>query len=225
MKKTLFCYLLIILLFFGGILGQEPNSKSSFGMLKGQVWLGSPSEYAPKVTILILGNGIKKEIISGNGDYSLNLPEGLYSLSTAETFDNYSFKRAKFRIKANQTTYVSVGPPLKISLITSNNEIVKEPKPYYSRIKLFNHNSKLDLQIRYFEKKINGKVTEYKRALVTYDALSISGDKITIDKKNRIVIGGGNVILENNGESYRAILVSLEIKQGKPIVQVTKGLQ
>lgn len=222
MNKTLFCCLIIILLFFVGILGQKPNSKSSFGILKGQVWLGSPSEYAPKITILIQGNGIKKEIISGNGDYSVNLPEGLYSLSTAETFDNYSFKRAKFRIKANQTTYVSVDPPLKISLITSNDEILKEPKPYYSQLKFFN-TSKLDLQIRYFEKKNSGKITEYKNALVTYDALSIYGDKITIDKKDKIVAEGQNVILENNGERSRATWLRFEIKNGEPIIQITKG--
>lgn len=237
MRKILLCCFLISFFFSGQNFAQkkkldiqESAKKPNLGLLKGQVWLGSPSEYAPKVTILILGNGIKKEIVSGNGVYSVNLPEGLYSLSTAETFDNYSFKRAKFRIKANQTTYLSIDPPLRISAILTyldkegfRDKYVTEPKPHYFRLKLPNNNSELDLQIRYFEKKNNGKITEYKKALVTYDTLSIYSDKITLDKKNKIVAEGKNVVLEDGEKRERVSKVSLEIKNGNPIMQITKG--
>jgi hypothetical protein len=84
--------------------------------------------------------------------------------------------------------------------------------------------TEIDLVIQYDLKREGGEIIEYQYegrplsgVVVSYDVLTVSADRVKLDKKKLRVEAEGHVIIEDGKSRTRAERLAVEFKDGKPV--------
>ena len=171
----------------------------------------------PGTEITIENQNIRKNVISDfDGTYRVELPPGIYTLTTGQgTY--YAVKRAGFSVRTNETTVVNLSPAIRVAAIflEVTSKEISEPVEYASEPKYEEFlpfpDSPLNVVVEYRGKKRKGSITEYRGAKFTYNNQSVFADVLRLDKKNLRIEGKGNVTVDENGKRKKKQNVSLQI--------------
>jgi hypothetical protein len=206
-------------------------ASQSSGRLKVTV-LDTLGRSVPNISMLIEGNGTKRTF-SSNDDLSheFELPGGVYRITSQKDGGYYfQFKRAPFRIVSGHTTLINVIPPLRIlaigTVVGEKDFVNLAPEPQYRSMAVpHSANPELNLLVQYDHMRDRGNAIEYtgharpfSGAIVSYDALSICADWVTIDKGSLRVRAEGNVIIEDGKERVQAKHKVVEFINGIPVM-------
>lgn len=183
----------------------------------------------PKPSIIFEGNSnMKRVAVNDRGDYDITLPVGVYKVTT-EIPGFHSLRRAEFRVQPGSTVTINLVPsPLYLvrgtTLSTSSSVDIAAPAPKYDEI----HVPKSSpypgsLLIQFERKRTINKSVEYDGAILTYDALTIYAEKLTLNKiALKLKASGERVVVEAGGQSRQVKQASISFKRGEPFVDLTK---
>lgn len=135
-----------------------------------------------------------KTTSKSDGEFSIELPEGIYEITTRDTLW-YPVKRGKIRIEPNKTIRLTLIPPNKGGSLLP---------PDYNLFSLSNNESNPDLVIQYYEKKINQKTNKYKFAILTSNETTIYAKQINFNKSDYSFEAIGVIFVEHNAKRNQA---------------------
>ncbi|MCI0352705.1 MAG: carboxypeptidase-like regulatory domain-containing protein [Acidobacteriales bacterium] len=170
-----------------------------------------------------------------NGSYRTELPAGEYYLITKK-HGFCSFQRSSFRIvsRANPVLNVRIQPcgiadgfrRTPEGELTEFAESV--PRQDYDAFTVQDApSSTLKLTVRFAERRKQGEVLEYTSVgtgptkapvVVTYDLLSVTGDKVVVNTRTNEVAAEGNVIVEDGAHWVNATSANIQFRLGKPVL-------
>lgn len=219
------------------------------GKLKGNVVTSLGSVF-PQMTVVIEGQNSQWEIVTDRtGAYEVDLPEGIYKLSTKKVEGWIPFKRAAFRVKAGNSLILNIVldethfdadcnlyiPHSNVLIDVQTGETthtdpqfqgtldkeIEEEKMDYEAFSLPNSSEpELDLFVRFNQRQECGNVIEYKKVMVSYNALTVYADHVRFGRKLFELKASGNVILEDGQQQFRLAQVEVRFKEGHPLVVV-----
>jgi hypothetical protein len=148
----------------------------------------------PGINVRFKSNQIEKSIITNDsGGYSINLPTGIFDISIEEYYNYEPFQRAKLNIQCEDELIINIFPFFK--RITHNS---KGQDHQFSIIsKEWIPDKRLNLVISYLNKEKKENTVAYKDAMLTYNNLTISADKLIQNFKSNTIIAEGNIWLED----------------------------
>ena len=205
-------------------LSPAPSSGQSTGKVKGTVLdFNGAAIVTPKPTIVVKGRDQTRELHPDeNGDYEVELPAGIYSIS-AEITGFFPFRRAAFRVQPDVTTMINIVPTprylVRGTTVGEKAVDIASPRPRYDSFSPpKTHRGSPDLLIQFIKKRARNKTVFYEGAVVSYDTLTIYADKLRFNKKMlQLEASGIHVIVEDGKQRMRVRFVRVRFKEGKPI--------
>lgn len=223
--------LLISLLIFGvnakpsTISAYDSSAKRSVGRVRGAV-MDINGAVWPGVTVVFEKEQTKWQVISDEvGGYEIELPEGIYRV-TIESPNFYPFRRAAFYVRAGEVVVINlVVVPLPIvselSVATSpklSSEAKRHPFQYESFLVPDSPDEQLELLVRFSEKRRQGSIVEYGKAMISYNTLTIYADRAWLNLKTFCLEARGDVIVEDGKQRQRARSTVIGFKAGEVVL-------
>ena len=181
-------------------------SQQENGKVTGTVVTPEKAAIADAAVIFSKDGKSWKTRADADGKYKINLPAGIYDISTQINYW-YPLFRAKISIQKNVNLHITLMPAPEVSDISLDltgkgisekaNRIVR---PKYDSFQVGDKLPNLNLVIRFYRKK---KQNKYESAILTYDTTTISADKIEFDSKKFSFKATGNVFVENDGKAQQ----------------------
>lgn len=193
---------LLLVCFVGVTTGQSAN----LGKVTGSVF-DHMDALIPGVEITVSRGSFAKTVRSDfKGAYEIELVPGVYDVQTKQNWW-FPVRRAVFVVRSNQTAIINLQPrsrDITQELVATKKGLEDRytygaQKPKYEDFRPF-ADSEVNVVIEYTKRRTHGRLIEFSGAVLTYDATSVSADKIRLDKKNLRVEAEGNVIIDLNGE-------------------------
>ena len=210
-----FASILLSFLFLGNVVTAQTQQNVP-GKVTGSVFDWQDA-VIPGTEITVENQNVRKNVISNSdGKYTVELPPGIYTLTTGQGV-LYSVRRAVFLVRANEATIINLSPEIRVALISLEltPKGIREPVEYNSEPKYEEFlpfpDSPLNIVVEYRGKKRKGSITEYRGAKLTYNNQSVFANVLRLDKRNWQVEAKGNVTVDENGQRERKQNVSLQI--------------
>lgn len=209
---------------------QRSSSDQPMGKVRGTVMDSNGAVIViPKPTIIIEGGQTTKKVMPDeNGNYEIELPAGIYQIST-EIAGFYPFRRAAFRLQPGTSTVINVVPVARYLIrgttVSANEPIdIPAPSPKYESFSLPQSPAEsLDLLIEFDKKRTHNVLIEYDRATVSYDVLTIYADKVCFNKKTlRLEASGDRVVVEDGKQRVEVKYVEVEFQAGLPTIKLMR---
>jgi hypothetical protein len=187
-----------------------------------------------RAKIVIEGEGLRHEITADSkGRYEAELTPGLYRISAVVNSWYYPFRRAAFRLLPNEATVINIIPAER--LLAVNTQILPNvgfrdtaetmPPPEYETFSPPGiSRTPFELLVRYARKQKGRGFIEYKKAMVSYNALTIYAGQIRLYKNRfRIEASGNDVVVEDGKQRVRVREALIDFKSGNPVINLKKG--
>lgn len=180
----------------------------------------------PRPSIIFKGkNGVRTVVATDSGDYEIALPAGVYEVTT-ETPGFYPFRRAKFHVLPDSSVVINVvlTPRYIIrgtTVSTTESTDTLAPSPQYNQFVVPGRQIRLLIQFQ-TKRRPNGNI-EYSGAILTYDALTIYTDKLSLNKiQLRLKASGKQVVVEDGKQRIQVKQAAVTFKRGEPILDLTR---
>lgn len=199
-----------------------------------------------RITVLIEGKNLRREVsLNQQADEmsaSVELPVGIYRVSTKRTFDNYKFVRSAFRVRSQTVTRINIFPPYRVSAIFTHldengfrDEYLYDEEPKYQTFNVpQNKNKNINLVVQFNQKKQLGKITAFTGAnvragsdlfksegmMASYDSFSIYANELRINSQTLEIEAFGNIVLENGAKRERAERAKIFFEGGELKFQI-----
>lgn len=215
--------------------GQGSNSTSN-GKIQFNVLL--PNDVLiPFLSVVVEGNSYRKEIsLSTVKPNSIDVPVGIYRVSSESGNYYYDFQRAAFRVQANTVTKVNIFPLLRVRsqmlMGDGSDRYEFAPKPKYDSLPVpASPDASLNMLIRYDKKQRvagslvyssnvgefrGGSSAKSRGVMVTYDTFAIYADRVRFDPTAFILYADGNVVVEDGQQRIHANTAVVKFKGGVP---------
>jgi hypothetical protein len=181
------------------------------------------------ITALIEGNNLKKEIKlvekADETSFTVELPIGVYRVTTRKTFYDYRFVRSAFRVRSGKVTRINILPPFRVleQMLVINEKGARDKyhfgaEPKYKTFPVpRNNNDKLQVVVRYDRKKHSGKIITFsgEALMLSYDAFSIYAGELRINPETLEIEASGEVILEDGSRRERAQTAKIFFQGGE----------
>jgi len=221
----------IVVLGASTLFAQEPKlgfpAIQSMGKVKGTVMDTNGAVIStPRPSIIFEGsNDVKTVAANDRGDYEITLPAGIYRVTT-EIPGFYPFRRAAFRVLRGSDTLINIVPTPRYlvrgtTVSARESADVAAPSPRYDEPHVTEGPVSLLIQ---FQKKrrANGNI-EYKGAILTYDALTIRADRLSLNKTRlRLKASGERVVVEDGEKRIQVKQARVTFKGGEPVLALTR---
>ena len=178
----------------------------------------------PKPVIVFKGKGnAKKVTVNEDGRFETTLPSGTYIVTT-EIPGFYPFRRAPFRVIANESILINVVPSRRYlvqgtSVSSKHSADQAALRPNYEQLRV-DSKSPLTGLIQFEDKqRIRGAV-RYRFAMFSYDQLTIYADELYLNRKPLRLVTSGKLVIENGKQRIEAKEVTVSFKGGEPLVDV-----
>lgn len=159
-----------------------------------------------RVLLKFQSNGTVQEVTSDDlGNYSVNLPVGIYDVINYKQSGLARYKRANLSVTCQREEDINIYfLPVCLSYGCEN------PKEYYSSFSpRLSANKKLNVVVNFLGKKKIKPDLVYTTAVLTYNNLTVYADKLTQGNNSRTITAEGNVWLENGEKRTSYDKVSL----------------
>lgn len=187
----------------------------------------------PATAVTFEGERVTRKAIADEaGNYAVELPEGIYKVSTEGSSDYLPFRRAAVRVQPGVTKMINITlatSPYPIGILqvgspskTSRSSKLVPPK-YETHTVPQSPETKLDLLIEFSKKRVRDSVTKYSKATASYDDLIIYAEQVRFDRETaRLEATGDRVIVEDGKRRVRAKRAVVEFRAGEPVVELTQ---
>lgn len=209
------------------------------GHVKGTIF-DSNGSVVTNVTVVFETNGHTSKVVTDQeGYYEIELPIGLYSVTT-HVAGFCASQRALFRVQPSSNTLINltltVCPLADILKMDKSGRIIGEEERYIDpfesesfRIRT-SPGAQLNLLIRYGQHHRTNGIVEYHGAklmngvpsgvTISYDVLTIVADKVRLNKKTLLLQAEGNVILEDGKSRKTFAQVEVNFKSKDPVASL-----
>jgi hypothetical protein len=197
------------------------SSPNQTGRVKGTV-MDPMGSVVPGVTIIFEGQRKHEVVSDASGEYSIELPEGLYRVTSRVKGEGFlPFRRAAFRVEIGKETLINLS--LMPGGVTSHN-VPHPPQIGYDSFSIPNSQSvALDLLIQFGTRQKQKDSIEYRGVTISYDALTVYADKARLDPKSFRFEAEGDVVVDNGIESVRVRSVNVNFGASGPDITLIKG--
>jgi hypothetical protein len=220
-------------------------SQAGTGHIKGEVWYrpfvdrdnSFDNVAVPNCEVVFSSpSNPKKVVSSGDGHFEVDLPAGVYNatascMATPTSWEYHSAVRPDFEVKSGASALVNLLTLVKRS--RANKTGGQEQPEYKSEdlksefldLKMPNGQSRKIL-VRYLQRASSKELAEYQGrrdyrqdapASVTFDALAIYSDSITIEKPAMNVKAVGHVVVEDGKQRRQGNEASVEFSNPDPM--------
>jgi len=220
-------------------------SQAGTGHIKGEVWYrpfvdrdnSFDNVAVPNCEVVFSSpSNPKKVVSSGDGHFEVDLPAGVYNatascMATPTSWEYHSAVRPDFEVKSGASALVNLLTLVKRS--RANKTGGQEQPEYKSEdlksefldLKMPNGQSRKIL-VRYLQRASSKELAEYQGrrdyrqdapASVTFDALAIYSDSITIEKPAMNVKAVGHVVVEDGKQRRQGNEASVEFSDPDPM--------
>jgi len=210
---------------------QSPQSQQPVGKVRISIF-DTIDRIVPNITITIQGNGVIHKFTSGEkAYYEFDLAPGIYTVISDKGNGYYfPFRRSAFKIESETTTLINVLPinrVLTIGTVIGDRDVTQlAPEPKYESLKVTDTSTtEIGIVVQYDHKREQAKSIEYRDGarpfsgvVVTYGALTIIADVVSIDKVTLRVEAIGNVIVEDGKTRFQADRKVIEFRKGKAVL-------
>jgi hypothetical protein len=165
---------------------------------------------------------VEREVVTNKeGSYEIELPVGVYSLET-ESQGFIPFERADFLVLPNSMTMINIVPkpssvPVGVLYVGPSDKAPRFPedkKPETDEYTVMHPSGvPLEIRIEYAKKKERGGFNIYNNVVMSYNALIVYADKMSVDtkKKRGRMEAEGDVIVEDGKQRLKAKKVVVEL--------------
>ena len=172
----------------------------------------------PKVSVCITGaNGIWKVVSDMSGVYSIDLPNGTYTITTSVS----GFQRL---VRAPFTLLPQTEAIINLTLWASegaSHSSFRPPQFQYERVPLQMASS--ELLIQFTSANRLGETTNYGLVIITADQLTLRADQAVFDRVKSSITLEGNVTIEDGKTTRGAHHARVDLTRDGIVVKVIKG--
>lgn len=175
------------------------------------------------VRIVLQGTTAKWETTSDqNGSYSFVAPPDVYEIGLDVGDRSFlPFHRAPFRLRSGQDILLNIRP---IPGGAASHVLVHPPKIGNESFALPNSpDPSLVLLVQFGAKQQHENLLEYRGVMISYDVLTLYGDRARLNSKNLQLEVEGDVIVEDGLKPVRVRKALVEFRGGSPVVSLTRG--
>jgi hypothetical protein len=221
-------------------------SQSGTGHIKGEVWYrpfvdrdnNFDNVVVPNCEVVFSSSSNpKKAVSSADGHFELDLPAGVYSatascMTTPNSWEFHPAVRPDFEVKPGSTALLNLLTLVKRSKANKTGDGQEEPeyksddlKSEVLELKTASGPSR-KIVVRFLRRESSKELAEYQGrrdyrqdapASVTFNALAIYSDSITIEKPAMIVKAVGHVVVEDGKQRRQGNEATVEFSDPDPI--------
>ena len=225
-------------------------SQGANGRVKGEVWFRPFVEaentfdnvVVPNCEIVFKSASVPKRVVSGaDGRYEVDLPSGVYNVTTncamtPNAWEYYAAVRSDFEVKPSSSFLMNLMTPVKRTKQTKTRDgqdqleyRSEDLKSEFLEVKTGSSSSRKIL-VRFLRRASSKELAEYQGrrdyrqdapASVSYGALSIYADSITIEKPALHIRAVGHVLVEDGKQRRQGNEATVEIDAPDPIASLT----
>ncbi len=191
-------------------LGLPPSARSAgaeSAILQGSVRDYNGAAYVcDSCAVTVTSPGFRKTtILDDRGTFRMELPPGLYSITT-EIPRTYPLKRAAFRLNAGETVTLDLVPRLRILGIETEitdegmRDSVHQAKPLQHEELDLDPQGRMRAILEFERREARRKTVTYGEAVLTYDSVTVYADKIAYNSASkRLEATGDRVVVDSGG--------------------------
>jgi hypothetical protein len=225
-------------------------SQAGTGHIKGEVWfrpfVDRDNSFAnvavPNCEVVFISSTNPKKVVSsGDGHFELDLPAGVYNatancMTTPNSWEYHPAVRPNFEVKPGSSALVNLLTLVKRSKANKTGDGQEQPeyksddlKSEFLELKMPTGQSRKIL-VRFLRRESSRELAEYQGrrdyrqdapASVTFDALAIYSDSITIEKPAMKVRAVGHVVVEDGKQRRQGNEATAEFDAADPLSTLT----
>ncbi|MEK6301667.1 MAG: carboxypeptidase regulatory-like domain-containing protein [Acidobacteriota bacterium] len=207
-----------------GVIGVVPigtgSAESPSGRIKGAA-MDVTGAVIPGATVGLYGKSDRWQTTTDqNGNYRFDAPPGIYEIR-AEATGFLPFRRAPFRLESGQDILMNIRiipSGLASHVVTQPPKIGEESFALPS-----SPDPSLILFVQFGAKQQHNDLVEYRGVMISYDVMTLYGDRARLNAKSLQLEVEGNVIVEDGLKRIRVRKATVEFRGGKPVVSLTRG--